>query len=200
MPRKQIMDNPGFRLAILDEHQKTTAIAVKYGMSYVRTRELRAKYGRPAAWRLPSGFVSSTEWQKYPDWVRDIQTLTAKAVHIKYGWSCVSITRMRKQLGVGADAIIASKEFKEAIKTRPAKEVSAVFGVSAGAVAMARKRLKVTKPHRKLWLHRRAVGDLAKLTDKEFAAKWKVSTVHVRNIRWRVNNPPKYTPKSARLP
>ena len=200
MPRKQIMDNPGVRLAILDEHQKSTAIAVKYGMSYVRTRELRAKYGRPAAWRLPSGLISSGDWQKYPDWVRDIQTLTAKQVHLKRGWSCVSITRMRKQLGVGVDAIIASKEFKEAIKTRPAKEVSIAFGVSAGAVAMARKRLKVTKPHKKLWTNQRAVKDLAKLTDAEFAEKWKVTTHYVKHIRYRVNNPPKYTPKSARLP
>lgn len=200
MPRKNIMHNPAFRVAILDEQQKTAEIAVKFGMSYTRTQILRRKYGRPVGYRMPCGIITSGDWQKYPDWVTDIRALSIKEVEAKRGWSKSTITNMRRQLGVGADFVVRTKEFKQAVKTRLAKEVMLIYGVSSTAVTNARKRLKLTKPHRKLWTNRKAVADLDKMTNKEFGYKWGVSRYYASHIRRRVHNPPKYTPKSARLP
>lgn len=200
MPRKNIMHNPAFRVAILDEQQKTAEIAVKFGMSYTRTRELRRKHGRPVGYRLPSGLISSGDWQKYSDWVADIRALSVKEVKTKRGWSESTITNMRRQLGAGADFVIRTKEFKQAVKTRLAKEVALIYGVSTSAISNARRRLKFTKPQRKLWTNRKAVADLDKLTNKEFGLKWGVSRHYASHIRYRVHNPPKHTPKSARLP
>jgi ribosomal protein L23 len=145
MPRTQIMDNPAFRIALLDVTLKTAAIAAKFGVSPVRVRELRRKHGRPVSYRLPHGWVSSGKWRRYPEWVNDIRTLRYKEVVAKYGWSETTVSRMRAQLGIGGRRVVKTKEFKTAVKTLLATEVAAIFGVSMSAVAIARRKLKVTR-------------------------------------------------------
>jgi ribosomal protein L23 len=159
MTRKQIMDNPAFRIAIIDVTLKTTTIAAKFNMSPERVRQLRRKYGRPVSYRLPHGWVSSGKWRQFSEWVSDIRTMHHKEVIAKYGWSETTVSRMRAQLGIGGRRVVKTKEFKAAVKTRLATEVAAIFGVSMSAVAIARRQMKVT----------RVYGKYERLNDAQFA-------------------------------
>jgi len=157
---KKIMDNPAFRIALLNEEMSSNAIAAKFNISAVRVRELRKKHGRPVSYRLPHGWVSSKKWQQYVDWVNDIRTLRHKEVVAKYRWSEKTVTTMREQLGVGARRVVKTREYKNAVKTRLAKEVNAIYGVSLASIAVARRKMKVTRDY----------GNYKRLDSKRFAS------------------------------
>jgi ribosomal protein L23 len=72
-----------------------------------------------------------------------------KEVIAKYGWSETTVSRMRAQLGIGGRRVVKTKEFKVAVKTLLATEVAAIFGVSMSAVAIARRKMKVTRVYGK---------------------------------------------------
>jgi len=165
-----LKENKAFRVALLDTTRTTADIAATYKVSVQYCREMRKQYGRPYANRLPLGMVSSGGWQKYPDWVSDVYKLRHKELRAKYGWSETSISVMRKQLGVVPRHITKSKEFKAAIKTRLAKEVAAIYGVSLAAIAIARRKAKVV----------RAYGKYERLKDKKFARD--VATLSSRQV------------------
>ena len=177
MTRTSIMDNPGFKIALIDTTRKTAEIAASYGISETRCRELRRAHGRPYGGRLPHGLVSSGAWQKYPDWVSDVRSMQVKALEYKYGWSGPSILEMRRQIGVGAKLTVKSKEFKQAIKTRLAKEVVAIYGVSMSAVNVARRKYKVTRKYTKFARLKDAqfVTDLLTMSSRAVAAKYGIS-------------------------
>lgn len=181
MTRTQIMDNPAFRIALLDDTLKTDAIAAKFGISPERVRELRRSHGRPVSYRLPHGWVSSKKWQQFPDWVHDIRTLRHKEVVAKYGWSEKTVTTMREQLGVGSRRVVKTKEYKNAIKTRLAKEVNAIYGVSLASIAVARRKMKITRAYGKYKRldNKRFARDIALLSRQEIMDKYKISKTAV---------------------
>ena len=140
-----ILDNAGFRIAILDVNRKTAEIALSYGISESRCRTLRQSHGRPCNHQMPRGIVTSRRWMDNADWVNDVRTLRCKELIAKYGWSMSSCMEMRRQLGVGKQQILKSKAFREAVKTRSTAEVAAMFGLGLSVVSKYRIRLGVAR-------------------------------------------------------
>lgn len=205
MTRTSIMDNPGFKIALIDTTRKTAEIAVAYGISETRCRELRRAHGRPYGGRLPHGLVSSGDWQKYPDWVSDVRSMQVKALEYKYGWSEPSILAMRRQIGVGAKLAVKSKEFKQAVKTRLAKEVVAIYGVSMSAVNVARRKYKVTRKYAKFARLKDAqfCADLLTMPSRAVAAKYgmsKTAALYYRKGLTHAHSKRASTKKGRRLP
>ena len=140
-----ILDNAGFRIAILDVNRKTAEIALSYGISQSRCRTLRQSHGRPCNHQMPRGCVTSRRWMDNKDWVVDVRTLRIKELMAKHGWSMTSCIEMRRQLGVGKQQILKSKAFREAVKTRSIAEVAAMFGLGHSVVSKYRIRFGVGK-------------------------------------------------------
>lgn len=140
-----ILDNPGFRIAILDVTRKTAEIALSYGISESHCRQLRRSHGRPCNHNLPYGIVTSRRWMNNKDWVSDVRTLRVKELMAKHGWSMPSCVEMRRQLGVGKQQILKSKAFREAVKTRSIDEVAAMFGLCLSVVSKYRIRFGVAR-------------------------------------------------------
>jgi len=176
-----LKDNKGFRVALLDITRTTADIAAKYQVSVPYCRELRKQYGRPYAGRLPLRLVSSGDWQKYPDWVSDVRKLRHKELRAKYGWSEKSISTMRAQLGISPRRITKSKEFKAAIKTRLAKEVSAIYGISLACIAVARRKAKVVRVYEKYerLKDKKFARDVATLPSRQVSEKYGISKANV---------------------
>jgi len=178
---KKIMDNPAFRIALLNEEMSSNEIAAKFNISAVRVRELRKKHGRPVAYRLPHGWVTSKKWQQYADWVSDVRALRHKEVVAKYGWSEKTVTTMREQLGVGSRRVVKTKEYKNAIKTRLAKEVNAIYGVSLASIAVARRKMKITRAYGKYKRldGKRFANDIVALPTRAVMEKYNISKANV---------------------
>ena len=140
-----ILDNAGFRIAILDVNRKTAEIALSYNISESRCRQLRQSHGRPCNHNMPYGVVTSKRWMDNADWVHDVRTLRCKELMAKHGWSMPSCVEMRRQLGVGKQQILKSKAFREAVKTRSTAEVAAMFGLGLSVVSKYRIRFGVAK-------------------------------------------------------
>jgi len=140
-----ILDNAGFRIAILDVTRKTAEIALSYGISQSRCRQLRQSHGRPCNHNMPYGVVTSKRWMDNADWVHDVRTLRVKELMAKHGWSMASCVEMRRQLGVGKQQILKSKAFREAVKSRTTAEVAAMFGLGLSVVSKYRIRFGVAK-------------------------------------------------------
>ena len=140
-----ILDNAGFRIAILDVNRKTAEIALSYGISESRCRTLRQTHGRPCNHQIPRGCVTSKRWMDNASWVVDVRTLRIKELMAKHGWSMTSCIEMRRQLGVGKQQILKSKAFREAVKTRSTDEVAAMFGLGHSVVSKYRVRFGVAR-------------------------------------------------------
>lgn len=151
-----ILDNAGFRIAILDVTRKTAEIALSYNISESRVRQLRQSHGRPCNHNMPYGVVMSRRWMDNKDWVSDVRTLRVKELRNKYGWSVSSCVEMRRQLGVCKQQILKSKAFKVAIKTRSMHEVATMFGLGMSVVTKHRLKLGVAKQHRDSLIYDRA--------------------------------------------
>jgi hypothetical protein len=177
MPRA--MDNKGLRIALLDTTQKTSAIAIRYGISAGRVRQLRREYGRPYQERLPHGYVSSKRWQSHSEWVTDIQLLRHKEVCAKYGWSVVTVSRMRGQLGIGSRRVVKTTQYRRALKTRPSKEVSAIFNISESAVSVSRRKIGITRAYKHWRNSKRFVTDIMSMDTKTVAKKY---NLHITSI------------------
>lgn len=167
-----ILDNAGFRIAILDTTRKTAEIALSYGISESYCRTLRQSHGRPCNHQMPRGVVVSQRWMENKDWVADVRTLRCKELMAKHGWSMPSCVEMRRQLGVGKQQILKSKAFREAVKTRSTAEVAAMFGLGLSVVSKYRIRFGVGKKRTASLIYNRAfmtavrsdrtAGDVAK--------------------------------------
>lgn len=140
-----ILDNAGFRIAILDVTRKTAEIAVSYNISESRCRQLRQSHGRPCNHNMRYGIVMSKRWMDNKDWVNDVRKLRVKELIAKHGWSMASCVEMRRQLGVGKQQILKSKAFREAVKSRTTAEVAAMFGLGLSVVSKYRIRFGVAK-------------------------------------------------------
>ena len=140
-----ILDNAGFRIAILDVNRKTAEIALSYGISQSRCRTLRQSHGRPCNHQMPRGCVTSRRWMDNASWVNDVRTLRVKELMAKHGWSMTSCIEMRRQLGVGKQQILKSKAFREAVKTRSTAEVATMFGLGHSVVSKYRIRFGVAR-------------------------------------------------------
>ena len=151
-----ILDNAGFRIAILDVTRKTAEIALSYNISESRCRQLRQSHGRPCNHQMQHGIVMSRRWMDNKDWVSDVRTLRVKELTAKYGWSMASCVEMRRQLGVGKQQILKSKAFREAVKTRSTAEVAAMFGLGLSVVSKYRIRFGVGKRRKDALIHDRA--------------------------------------------
>ena len=151
-----ILDNAGFRIAILDVNRKTAEIALSYGISQSRCRTLRQSHGRPCNHQMPRGCVTSKRWMDNASWVVDVRTLRIKELMAKHGWSMTSCIEMRRQLGVGKQQILKSKAFREAVKTRSTAEVATMFGLGHSVVSKYRIRFGVARRRNDALSHNRA--------------------------------------------
>lgn len=151
-----ILDNAGFRIAILDVTRKTAEIALSYNISESRCRQLRQSHGRPCNHQLQHGIVMSRRWMDNKDWVSDVRTLRVKELMAKHGWSMASCVEMRRQLGVGKQQILKSKAFREAVKSRTTAEVAAMFGLGLSVVSKYRIRFGVGKRRSDALIYNRA--------------------------------------------
>ena len=148
-----ILDNAGFRIAILDVTRKTAEIALSYNISESRCRQLRQSHGRPCNHNMRYGIVMSKRWMDNKDWVNDVRTLRCKELIAKHGWSMPSCVEMRRQLGVGKQQILKSKAFREAVKTRTTDEVATMFGLGLSVVSKYRIRFGVGKRRNDALIH-----------------------------------------------
>ena len=186
-----ILDNAGFRIAILDVNRKTAEIALSYGISQSRCRQLRQSHGRPCNHNMPYGVVTSKRWMDNADWVHDVRTLRCKELMAKHGWSMPSCVEMRRQLGVGKQQILKSKAFREAVKTRSTAEVAAMFGLGLSVVSKYRIRFGVAKKRTASLIYDRAFmkavrsGRQASDIAKDFGC----SDTYVRILRKREAKP-----------
>ena len=182
---RSILDNAGFRIAILDVNRKTAEIALSYGISQSRCRQLRQSHGRPCNHNMPYGVVTSKRWMDNADWVHDVRTLRVKELMAKHGWSMPSCVEMRRQLGVGKQQILKSKAFREAVKTRSTAEVAAMFGLGHSVVSKYRIRFGVTKRRNDALIHNddfmKAVRSDRQATD--IAKNFGCSPNYVRMLR-----------------
>ena len=187
MPRSSILDNPGFRIAILDVTRKTAEIALSYNISESRCRTLRQSHGRPCNHNMPYGVVTSKRWMDNADWVHDVRTLRCKELIAKYGWSMASCVEMRRQLGVGKQQILKSKAFREAVKTRSTDEVAAMFGLGTSVVSKYRRRLGVAKTAKRWFINRHGFIDALRSDRKaaDIAKDFGCTAAYVRLLRRR---------------
>ena len=180
-----ILDNAGFRIAILDVNRKTAEIALSYGISESRCRTLRQTHGRPCNHQMPRGCVTSKRWMDNKDWVVDVRTLRVKELMAKHGWSMPSCVEMRRQLGVGKQQILKSKAFREAVKTRSIAEVATMFGLGHSVVSKYRIRFGVGKRRNDALIHNddfmKAVRSDRQATD--IAKSFGCSPNYVRMLR-----------------
>ena len=186
-----ILDNPGFRIAILDVTRKTAEIALSYNISESRCRQLRQSHGRPCNHQMQHGIVMSKRWMDNKDWVHDVRTLRCKELMAKHGWSMPSCVEMRRQLGVGKQQILKSKAFREAVKSRTTAEVAAMFGLGLSVVSKYRIRFGVAKKRTASLIYDRAFmkavrsGRQASDIAKDFGC----SDTYVRILRKREAKP-----------
>ena len=186
MPRSNILNNPGFRIAILDVNRKTAEIALSYGIAESHCRTLRRQYGRPCANYLPHGYVSSGRWQRNLALVHDVRTLRVKELMAKYNCSMPSVCTMRAQLGITVPQVIQSKEFIDAVKTKSVKEVMGLFGISQAIVVRERRRLGVFKPSMRLSRNPKFIKDCLSKATRDVVKKWRCTDAYVRTIRAQV--------------
>ena len=186
-----ILDNAGFRIAILDVTRKTAEIALSYNISESRCRQLRQSHGRPCNHQMQHGIVMSKRWMDNKDWVHDVRTLRCKELMAKHGWSMPSCVEMRRQLGVGKQQILKSKAFREAVKSRTTAEVAAMFGLGLSVVSKYRIRFGVAKKRTAALIYDRAFmkavrsGRQASDIAKDFGC----SDTYVRILRKREAKP-----------
>ena len=90
---------------------------------------------------------------------------------------------MRSQLGITVPQVIQSKDFIDAVKTKPAKEVVALFGISQAIVVRERRRLGVFKPSMRLSRNPKFISDCLSKKTKDVVKKWKCTGAYVRQIR-----------------
>lgn len=180
-----ILDNAGFRIAILDVNRKTAEIALSYGISQSRCRTLRQSHGRPCNHNMPYGVVTSRRWMDNASWVVDVRTLRVKELMAKHGWSMPSCVEMRRQLGVGKQQILKSKAFREAVKTRSIAEVAAMFGLGHSVVSKYRIRFGVGKRRNDALIHNRAFMKAVRSDRqaKDIAERFGCSPGYVRMLR-----------------
>lgn len=183
MTRSSILDNPGFRIAILDVTRKTAEIALSYGIAESYCRTLRRYWGRPCQNYLPYGYVSSGDWRRNLALVHDVRTLRVKELMAKYHCSMPSVCTMRAQLGITVPQIIQSKEFLTAIKTKSVKEMMELFGISQAIIVRERRRLGVFKPSMRLSRNPKFINDCLSKTTRDVVKKWKCTGAYVRQIR-----------------
>lgn len=185
MPRISVLNNPGFRIAILDINRKTAEIALSYGISESHCRALRAQYGRRWKYTESYGIIPSKRWLDNPDIVSDVRTLRVKEMMYKYGWSNETITSMRRELGIAYRQITASKAFRDAIKTHTPKEVAAIFGVSMPTVCKYRKKLRVAHTGAKVLRHQPALKKAlrSRRSSTDIAKEFGCSSAWVRRLR-----------------
>jgi len=185
MPRSNILDNPGFRIAILDVNRKTAEIALSYGISESHCRALRARYGRRWIYTESYGIIPSKRWLDNPDIVSDVRTLRVKEMMDKYGWSNETITEMRRELGIMYKQIVNSKAFHDAIKTHTPKEVAAIFGVSLPTVCKFRKKLRVARTGVRVFRHQPAFKKAlrSRRSSTDIAKEFGCSSAWVRKLR-----------------
>ena len=186
-PYTSILDNPGFRIAILDVTRKTAEIAAKYGISESRCRTLRQTHGRPCNHNMPYGIVTSKRWMDNKDWVSDVRTMRVKELVAKYGWGEASINEMRRQLGHTKPQILKSKAFREAVKTRPLAEVATMFGLGTSVVSKYRRRLGVAKTAKRWLINRHGFIDALRSDRKatDIAKDFGCTAAYVRLLRRR---------------
>lgn len=186
-----ILNNAGFRIAILDVTRKTAEIAVSYGISESRCRQLRQSHGRPCNHQLPHGIVMSRRWMDNVHWVSDVRTLRVKELMAKYGWSSASCVEMRRQLGVGKQQILKSKAFREAVKSHSTAEVAAMFGLGLSVVSKYRIRFGVAKKRTASLIYNRAFMKAVR-SDRmasDVAKDFGCTDTYVRIIRQREGKP-----------
>jgi hypothetical protein len=143
-----ILDDIGFRIAILDTTRKTAEIALAYHVSVSHVRTLRAKHGRPYVRYVHYDTVKSRRWQESKTLVHDVRTMRVKEVMAKHRYSMSSVIEMRRQLGIAKQQILRSAEFRKAVKTRSPDEVAAMFGLGLSVVSKHRVKLGVAKVYR----------------------------------------------------
>ena len=180
-----ILDNAGFRIAILDVNRKTAEIALSYGISESRCRTLRQTHGRPCNHQMPRGCVTSKRWMDNASWVVDVRTLRCKELMAKHGWSMPSCVEMRRQLGVGKQQILKSKAFREAVKTRSIAEVAAMFGLGNSVVSKYRVRFGVARRRNDALSRNRAFMKAVRSDRqaKDIAKDFGCSDTYVRMLR-----------------
>ena len=180
-----ILDNAGFRIAILDVTRKTAEIALSYGMSESRVRQLRQSHGRPCNHNMRYGVVTSRRWMDNKDWVNDVRTLRCKELMAKHGWSMPSCVEMRRQLGVGKQQILKSKAFREAVKTRSTDEVAAMFGLGLSVVSKYRIRFGVGRRRNDALIHNHDFMKAVRSDRqaKDIAERFGCSDTYVRMLR-----------------
>jgi hypothetical protein len=143
-----IMDDIAFRIAILDTTKKTAEIAVAYHVSVSHVRTLRAKHGRAYVRSAHYDTVANRRWQRNAELVHDVRTMRVKEVVAKHRYSMSSVIEMRRQLSIGKQQILCSKEFRHAVKTRSSNDVAAMFGLGLSVVSKYRVRYGVAKVFR----------------------------------------------------
>lgn len=185
MPRSNILDNPGFRIAILDVNRKTAEIALSYGIAESHCRALRARYGRRWKYTVSYGVVASKTWMQNPHIVSDVRNLLLKEVMAKYGWSNETVSKMRRELGVAKGDLFRSKEFHDAIKNHTTKEVAEIFGISLPTVCKFRKRFRVARIGAKVFRHRPALKKAlqSRRTSTDIAKEFGCSSSYIRALR-----------------
>lgn len=185
MPRISILNNPGFRIAILDVNRKTAEIALTYGIAESHCRALRARYGRRWKYTVSYGVVASKEWLENPHIVSDVRNLLLKEVMTKYGWSNETVSKMRRELGVAKGDLFRSKEFHDAIKNHTTKEVAAIFGISLPTVCKFRKKFRVARTGVRVFRHQPALKKAlrSQRSSADVAREFGCSPAWVRRLR-----------------
>ena len=145
MTRSDISKNIHFRVAIADKKRKTSEIACTFGISQSHCRDLRKKFGVRCNQRLPHGYVTKGDWMQNADLVHDVKMLQCKEVVAKHGIGQNSVMAMRKQLGIGKQQIVASKEFRKAIKTMKVAAVAEIYKIGRTTVIKYRRIFGDTK-------------------------------------------------------
>jgi len=180
-----IMDDIAFRIAILDTTKKTAEIALAYHVSVSHVRTLRAKHGRPYVRSAHYDTVASRRWQRNAELVHDVRTMRVKEVMRKHRYCMSSVIEMRRQLGIGKQQILCSKEFRHAVKTRSPNDVAAMFGLGLSVVSKHRVKLGVAK------VFRNALRNNPKFlaavhgegSARDIANDWGCSAAYVQMIR-----------------
>ena len=140
-----IMNDIGFRIALLDTTKKTAEIAAVYHVSTSHVRTLRAKHGRPYVRSAHYDTVVSRKWQANKTLVHDVRTMRVKEVMAKHHYCMSSVIEMRRQLGIAKQQILRSAEFQKAVKTKASDEVAAMFGLGLSVVSKYRVRFGVAR-------------------------------------------------------
>lgn len=185
MSRSNILNNPGFRIAILDINRKTAEIALSYGIAESHCRALRARYGRRWIYTESYGVVASKAWLENPQIVSDLRNLLLKEVMAKYGWSNETVSKMRRELGVAKGDLFRSKEFRDAVKNHTTKEVAEIFGVSHATVCKFRKKFRVARTGTRVFRHQPALKKAlrSQRSSADVAREFGCSSGYIRVLR-----------------